>query len=57
MLARVKAGNASEKLLNDKTNHIFFVERRKGYLKSIQQYNQFNKVIKQSGYYIYVFWE
>ena len=24
--------------------------------KSIQQYSEFNKVIKQNGYYIYEFW-
>ena len=49
-LAQVKAGNTSENLLDEiRKNHIFFVSR------SIQQYNEFNKVIKQNGHYIYEF--
>ena len=29
------------------------VSRKRNYKKSIQQYNEFNKAIKQNGYYIY----
>ena len=36
--------------------YILCIEKKK-LLKSIQQENEFNKVIKQNGYYIYEFWE
>ena len=38
-------------------NYIFFISRKINYYKSIQQYNEFNKLIKQNEYYIYEFWE
>ena len=41
-LAQVKTGNTSGNLLNE--------------IRQIT-YNEFNKVIKQNGYYIYKFWE
>ena len=55
-LVQVKAGSTSEKLLNNITDksYISCIEKKK-LLKSIQQYNEFNKVIKQNGYYIYKF--
>ena len=33
----------------NQANHIFFVSRKRSYEKSIQQYNEFNEVIKQNG--------
>ena len=36
--------------------YIFCIQQNK-VLKYIQQHNEFNKVIKQNGYYIYEFWE
>ena len=56
-LAQVKAGNASENLLNKIRQIIYSLFQEKKFLKSIQQYNEFNKVIKQKEYYIYEFWE
>ena len=53
-MAQVKAGDTYENLLNkNQTNRIFFVSRKRNYLKSMQQYNEFTKVIKQNGCYIY----
>ena len=53
-LSQVKAGNTSENLLNEIRQIIFFLYREKKVTKkSIQQYNEFNKVIKQNEYYIY----
>ena len=53
-LSQVKAGNTSENLLNEIRQIIFFLYREKEVTKkSIQQYNEFNKVIKQNEYYIY----
>ena len=54
-LAEVNAGNTSEKLLNKirKTIHSsFFVLSKGNYQKTIQQYNEFNTIITQNGYYI-----
>ena len=56
-LAQVKADNASENLLNKIRQIIYSLFQEKKFLKSIQQYNEFNKVIKQKEYYIYEFWE
>ena len=51
-LAQVKAGNTYENLLNElDKSHILCIKQKK-LLKSIQQYNELNKVIKQNGYYI-----
>ena len=53
-LSQVKAGNTFENLLNEIRQIIFFLYREKEVTKkSIQQYNEFNKVIKQNEYYIY----
>ena len=55
-LPQAKAGNASEKLLNEIRQIIyFFVSTKRSYNKyrTIQQYNEFNKVIKRNGHYIY----
>ena len=48
-LAQVKAGNTSENLLNESRQIIYSLDRE-GEIskKSIQQYNEFNKVIKQN---------
>ena len=54
-LAQLKAGNTSENLLTGIRQIIYSLYRPKKLLKSIQQYNKFNKVIKQKGYYIYEF--
>ena len=57
-LAQVKAGNTSENLLNEIRQIIYFLYlARKITKKGMQQYNEFNKVIKQNGYYISEFWE
>ena len=60
-LAQVKAGNTSENLLNEIRQIIFFYRKKEitkkvssNILNSIQ-YNEFNKIIKQNGYYIYEF--
>ena len=44
-LAQVKAGNTSENLLNEIRQIIYSLYRQK---KSIQQYNEFKRVIKQN---------
>ena len=54
-LAQVKAGNTSENLLNEIRQIMYFLYREKKITKSIQRYNELNKVIKQNGYYIYEF--
>ena len=55
-LAQVKAGNTSENLLNEIRQITYFLYReKKKRLKSIQQCNYFNKVVKQNGHYIYEF--
>ena len=55
-LPQAKAGNTCKKLLNEIRQIIyFFVSTKRSYSKytTIQQYNEFNKVIKRNGYYIY----
>ena len=52
--AQVKAGNTSENLPNEIRQIIYSLLKKK-LLKSIKQYNELNKVIKQNGYYIYEF--
>ena len=55
-LAQVKAGNTSENLLNEIRQVIYSLYQAKEITKkSIQQYNEFNKVTKQNRYYIYEF--
>ena len=56
-LAQVKAGDISENLLNEIRQIIYSLYREKEVTKkvSIQRYNEFNKVIKQNGYYVYKF--
>ena len=39
----------------NQTDHMFFVSRQRNYWKSLQEYNEFTKVIKQNGFYIYEF--
>ena len=52
--AQVKAGNISENILNEIRQIIYSLFRPKEITKkSIQQYAEFNKVVKQNGYYIY----
>ena len=47
VLAQAKAGNTSENLLNEIRQIIHSLHQAiKKYCKSIQQYNEFNKVIK-----------
>ena len=57
VLAQVQAGNTAENLLNEICQIIcpLYREKERNYEKSLQQYNEFNKVIKQNGYYIYEF--
>ena len=55
VLPQVEAGNTSENLLNEIHQIIFLCIKQKKLLKSIQQYNELNKVIKQNRYYIYQF--
>ena len=45
--AQVKAGNISENLLNEIRQIMYFLYREKEITKSIQRYNELNKVIKQ----------
>ena len=57
-LAQVNTDNTSENLLNKirRTIHSYFFVLSKGnYQKSIKQYNDFNTIIIQNGYYIYEF--
>ena len=55
-LAQVKAGNTSENLLNEIKQIIYSLYQEKEVTKkSIQQYNELNKFIKQNGYYIHEF--
>ena len=52
-LAQVKAGNTSENILNEMRQIIYSLYRAKEITENVQQCNEFNKVIKQNGYYIY----
>ena len=56
-LAQVKAGDISENLVNEIRQIIYSLYREKEVTKkvSIQRYNEFNKVIKPNGYYVYKF--
>ena len=55
-LAQVKASNTSENLLNEITQIIYSLYREKEITKNVyKQYNEFNKVIKQNGYFIQEF--
>ena len=66
--AQVKAGNTSENLINEMRQFIILCIERKNtthnefnntmnttYTTSIQQHNEFNKVIKRNGCFIYEF--
>ena len=46
-LAQVKAGNTSENRLIEIRQIMYFLYREKEITKSIQRYNELNKVIKQ----------
>ena len=46
-IAQVKACNTSENLLNEIRQIMYFLYREKEITKSIQRYNELNKVIKQ----------
>ena len=46
-LAQVKAGNTSENFLIEIRQIMYFLYREKEITKSIQRYNELNKVIKQ----------
>ena len=52
-LAQVKVGNTSENLLNEIHQVTYSLYQKKNLQKSIQQYNEFSKVIKQNGGFIY----
>ena len=55
-LAQVKASNTSENLLNEITQIIYSLYREKEITKKVyKQFNEFNKVIKQNGYFIQEF--
>ena len=41
----------------NQTNHTFLYRAKEITKKSIQQYNELNKVKKQNGCYIYEFWD
>ena len=53
VLAQVKAGNTSENLLNEIRQTIYSLYREKG-IESMQQYNEFNKVMKQCILYLWI---
>ena len=55
-LAQVKAGNTSENLLNEIRQIMYFLYREKEITKSIQRYNELNKVIKQQTEWILYLW-
>ena len=55
--AQSKADNISGKLLNEICQIIYSFYREFNIYIYIQKYNEFNKIIKQSGYYIYEFWK
>ena len=55
VLAQLKAGNTSENVLNGIRQIIYSLHQEKNLLKSIQQYNECHKVIKENEYYIYEF--
>ena len=48
-LAQVKACNTSENFLNEIRQTIYCLYREKKLQNIIQQYNEFNKVIKENG--------
>ena len=48
---------SSGNLRNGIKQIIFFELSKRNYWESMQQYNEFNEVIKQNRYYIYEFWE
>ena len=57
-LVQANAGNASENLLNEMIQITYFLYRAKESIKKVYKYIKYkklNKVIKQSGYYIYEF--
>ena len=57
-LVQASAGNASENLLNEMIQITYFLYRAKESIKKVYKYIKYkklNKVIKQSGYYIYEF--
>ena len=57
-LAQVKAVNTHENWVNEIRQIIYiFLSSKRNYYKSIQQYDEFNKVIKQNAYCIYEFWK
>ena len=55
VLAQLKAGNTSENVLNEIRQIIYSLHQEKNLLKSIRQYNECHKVIKENEYYIYEF--
>ena len=50
-LVQGKADNTCQLEIENRSNCIFI-----NYQKSIQQYNEFNKVVIQNRYFIYQFW-
>ena len=57
-LAKVKVGNISENLLNEIRQIKYSLHRPNLITKRIMlQYNEFNTVIIQNGYYLYEFWK
>ena len=55
-LAQVKAGNTSENFLIEIRQIMYFLYREKEITKSIQRYNELNKVIKQQTEWILYLW-
>ena len=56
-LSEVKADNASENSLNKISQIIYSLYWAKEITKKRIIYKEFNKVIKENGYYIYEFWK
>ena len=54
-LPQLQAGNTSKNLLNEIRQISYYLYQAKEI--TIQQYNEFHKVLKQNGYYNYEFWE
>ena len=56
-LSEVKADNTSENLQNKISQIIYSLYWAKEITKKRIIYKEFNKVIKENGYYIYEFWK
>ena len=54
-MEQAKADNTSENFLNEVAHVIYSLFKQKKLIEIVQQYNEFNKIAKQNGYYLYKF--